>query len=190
MARVKEAQHKNQLWNVPNILTMLRLALIPVYVVVFIKGSKNWALVVFLLASLTDLLDGRIARRFDLVTNFGKIADPIADKLMVTTVLFSQVVAGVLPELAVILVIVKEGLLLLGGGVLLKMGFVIPSDMVGKVAQEMFIASLFLSFFHDFFVAKGFGLDVIFLWISVGLSYLALVYYAVHAYKLIKSKQK
>lgn len=186
---MKNSQQKSNLWNVPNILTMLRLLLIPVYVAVFIYKSKTWALIIFLIASLTDLLDGRIARKFNLVTTFGKIADPVADKLMVTTVLLSQVLDNVLPKTAVVMVIAKEAILLFGGAVLLKKGFVIPSEMAGKVAQVMFIASLFLSFFHDFFEKTGFPLDIIFLWISVALSYVALVYYAVHAYKLIKDRK-
>lgn len=186
---MKDRQNKNAIWNVPNVLTMLRLVLIPIYVAVFAKGEKNWALVVFLLASLTDLLDGRIARKFNLITTFGKIADPIADKLMVTTVLLSQVLDGALPMLAVILVAAKEAILLLGGAVLLKMKIVVPSEMAGKVAQVMFIISLFLSFFHDFFIKKGLPLDELFLWISVLLSYVALIYYAVNAFKLVKAKR-
>ncbi|NLB91447.1 MAG: hypothetical protein GX786_09565 [Clostridiales bacterium] len=181
-----ENASKEKIWNVPNVLTMIRLALIPVYIYVFIKGSKTQALGVFLVASFTDLLDGQIARKYHLVTDFGKIADPLADKLMVTTVLLSQVVAGVLPTIAVILVAIKEALLLLGGLYLLRKKLVVPSKFIGKVAQVMFIASLFLSFFSSYFIEKGYSLHLLFLWISVGLSYCALFYYSYNAFLLIK----
>ncbi len=186
MKDAEKDKKQRKLWNVPNVLTMLRLLSIPVYLWANSHWDKKWTLVIFLLASFTDLLDGQIARHFNIVTTFGKIMDPVADKLMIITVMLSQTLNGVLPALPVMLVIVKEGLLLLGGAILLKKKLVIPSEMIGKVAQVMFVAALFLSFFHDFFLQKAIPLDVIFLWISVGLSYLALLYYAKHSYQLMR----
>jgi CDP-diacylglycerol--glycerol-3-phosphate 3-phosphatidyltransferase len=82
------------IWNVPNILTIFRIALIPVYIVFYRKGDYYVALTVFLVASLTDFLDGKIARKHHLVTSFGKLADPLADKLMCITVLLSFTFSG------------------------------------------------------------------------------------------------
>ena len=88
----KEFFRKNL--NVPNVLTMIRLALVPVYVALFVSGQKYAALATFLVASLTDLLDGRIARKYNLITDFGKLVDPFADKVMVLTALFSMAIGS------------------------------------------------------------------------------------------------
>ena len=74
---------KPSILNLPNALTLLRLLLIPVFVVLMANNRMMPALGVFVFASLTDILDGWIARRYQLVTDFGKLADPLADKLMV-----------------------------------------------------------------------------------------------------------
>ena len=75
------------IWNVPNVLTMLRLALIPVFLIFYCTGHEKWALVTFLVASFTDFLDGYIARKNNQITAFGKLMDPLADKVMVLTAL-------------------------------------------------------------------------------------------------------
>ena len=81
--------------NLPNKLTLLRVFMIPIFVVfmlVDITPFDNWiALAVFILASLTDLLDGKIARKYNLVTNFGKFMDPLADKLLVCSAMICLV---------------------------------------------------------------------------------------------------
>ena len=76
--------------NLPNKLTLLRIILIPVFMVVLYWGfpGATWvALAIFIIASLTDMLDGKIARKYNLVTDFGKFADPLADKMLVTAVI-------------------------------------------------------------------------------------------------------
>lgn len=172
-----------KIWNLPNTLTLLRMALIPVYIAVYENGRYVEALAVFLVAGLTDLLDGRIARRYHLVTNFGKIMDPLADKLMCLTVLFSLNFSGTIHWAFVILVAAKELLMLLGGAYLLGKGIVIQSRKVGKIAQGLFIVALSLSFFHDFFAGWMLQLDVIVLWAAVIMTLLASIFYAVSALK-------
>jgi CDP-diacylglycerol---glycerol-3-phosphate 3-phosphatidyltransferase len=88
------------LWNVANMLTALRVALVPVFVVCLLTGGTVWrlaALAAFCVASLTDLLDGRLARSRGLVTNFGKIADPVADKALTGAALICLSALGELP---------------------------------------------------------------------------------------------
>ena len=77
--------------NLPNKLTMGRIFAIPVFIVVFLMGYKYAAAIIFILAALTDMLDGHIARKHNLVTNFGKLMDPLADKLLVMTSLICLV---------------------------------------------------------------------------------------------------
>jgi len=88
------------LWNVANALTAVRIALVPVFVACMLAGGTVWrlaALAAFCVASLTDLLDGRLARRRGLVTDFGKIADPVADKALTGAALICLSALGELP---------------------------------------------------------------------------------------------
>lgn len=100
--------------NLPNKLTLLRVVLIPVFVVLLLlEGGQNYtlriaALIVFCIASFTDFLDGQIARRNHLVTNFGKFMDPLADKLLVCSALICMIELGQLPSWYVITVIARE----------------------------------------------------------------------------------
>lgn len=100
--------------NLPNKLTVLRVCLIPFFVaaLLFDGGSRQdiriLADVIFIVASLTDLLDGKIARKYNLVTNFGKFMDPLADKLLVCSALICLIQLGQLPAWIVIVIISRE----------------------------------------------------------------------------------
>ena len=98
--------------NLPNKLTMFRVVLIPFFVVfmlVDITLYDKWiALAIFIIASLTDLLDGKIARKYNLVTNFGKFMDPLADKLLVCSALICLVALSKIPAWIVIVIIARE----------------------------------------------------------------------------------
>ncbi len=98
--------------NLPNKLTMFRVILIPFFVVfmmVDITLADKWiALAIFIVASLTDLLDGKIARKYNLVTNFGKFMDPLADKLLVCSALICLVALYKIPAWIVIVIIARE----------------------------------------------------------------------------------
>ena len=183
--------------NVPNVLTIIRMLLVPVYIAVFAAGHRYWALFVFLLASFTDLLDGYIARRFHLITDFGKLMDPLADKIMVLTAMFSMAIGNrriqpVIPWLAVIILLAKEIYMVQGGARLFKKGVVVHAHMIGKVAQCAFIASLVAAYFHEWFVSvfPGWLLtpDQILLWLSVVLTLCALVHYVRAAKKTARER--
>lgn len=98
--------------NLPNKLTMLRVILIPVFLLVLFLApspmNRYIAVVIFIVASLTDFLDGYLARKWNLVSNFGKFMDPLADKLLVMAALVSMVQLGDLPSWAVILILARE----------------------------------------------------------------------------------
>lgn len=98
--------------NLPNKLTMFRVILIPFFVVfllVDITPVDKWiALAVFIIASLTDMLDGKIARKYNLVTNFGKFMDPLADKLLVCSAMICLVELSRIPAWVVIIIIARE----------------------------------------------------------------------------------
>ena len=184
-------------WNIPNVLTMLRIILIPVFVAVFFSTphdrDKIAALVIFAAASITDMFDGMLARKLNQITDFGKLFDPLADKVMVVTAMVCQALIGVFPWIAIIIVGVKELIMMLGGIFMLSKNVVVYSNYVGKTAQVFFIASLLLSFFHPSLAAGnvclfGMTIDCVLLWITVALSLTALAVYAVGSLKTLKSK--
>ncbi len=99
--------------NLPNKLTILRVVMIPFFVLFMVvpltgEGDKWIALALFIVASLTDLLDGHIARKYNLITNFGKFMDPLADKLLVCSALICLVELGRIPSWMVIVIIARE----------------------------------------------------------------------------------
>ena len=184
-------------WNIPNVLTMLRLILIPVFVVLFFHEEEiRWgSLCVFCAASLTDMLDGYLARKLNQITDFGKLFDPLADKLMVLTAMICQTFWGPLPLVAVLIVALKELVMVFGGMFMLSKNVVVYANYYGKAAQVGFIASLILSFFHDKFEegnVKVLGMtpDILLLWITVGLAIIAMIVYAVQAVRTIRKNEK
>ena len=95
--------------NLPNKLTVLRMIMIVPFVILLLGGVNDWiALAIFIIASLTDLVDGKIARKYNLVTNFGKFMDPLADKLLVCSALIGLIALGRIPAWVVIIIIARE----------------------------------------------------------------------------------
>ena len=152
---------KEDFYNPPNILTYLRLLCVPAFIAVFfaVDGSKNLnvyiALAVFLFASVTDVLDGFIARRFNFITDLGKMLDPLADKLLqVTTAIclcvndfvhYSSI--GMLFIAFPIALGLKEGFMLMWGVRLAKRNIIVHSNFFGKAAAFVNTLGLLLSFF-------------------------------------------
>ena len=183
-------KYTQDIWNVPNVLTMIRLALIPVFVAVFAAGFDKMALLVFIIASLTDLLDGYLARKNNQITAFGKLMDPLADKLMVVTALICQGVKGVFPWPAIVIVLLKELVMIFGATYMLNHDVVVYANWRGKSAQFSFILALVLSFWHADFAAISFPLDRVILWVAVVLAVIALVDYSMGAWKKIQELKK
>lgn len=129
-------------WNtIPNWLSFIRIALIPVFAVLFVQGHQLVAVIVMICAALTDLFDGKIARKFNQVSNLGKILDPIADKLsqmaIVIVLLYTYWENPI--KYLFFFFIVKEVLMLLGGALLLSKGMrPTAAEIWGKVATNVF----------------------------------------------------
>ena len=183
----------SHVWTIPNVLTMIRLLLVPVFVVVYFRTTaepKYIVLAIFAAASLTDMLDGYLARKLNQITDFGKLFDPLADKLMVLSAMVCQAVTGVFPWAAVIVVACKELFMVLGGLFLLSRDVVVYSNIFGKAAQVCFILSLILSFFHVPLAQWGTRLDLILLWITVGLAILAMIVYTAEYLRSLKKTKE
>ncbi len=123
--------------NLPNKLTILRTILIIPFVIIMLTGClgafSNWvALAIFVIASITDLLDGKIARKYNLVTNFGKFMDPLADKLLVCAALICLMEIKMIPAWAVIIIMSREFIISGFRLVASDNGVVIAASMWGK----------------------------------------------------------
>ncbi len=135
-------------WNtIPNWLSFIRIALIPVFAVLFVQGHQLVAVIVMICAALTDLFDGKIARKFNQVSNLGKILDPIADKLsqmaIVIVLLYTYWENPI--KYRFFFFIVKEVLMLLGGALLLSKGMrPTAAEIWGKVATNVFYIAMII----------------------------------------------
>ena len=97
--------------NLPNKLTLLRICLIPVFVILMLSRVSNFFLIsciIFIIASITDFLDGKIARKYNLVTDFGKFMDPLADKLLVLSALICMIEYDLVAGWMVIIIVARE----------------------------------------------------------------------------------
>jgi CDP-diacylglycerol--glycerol-3-phosphate 3-phosphatidyltransferase len=139
----------SRLWNLPNALTMLRLVLVPVFgYLLLMDGGNNatarwWAAVVFVVASVTDLLDGWIARKRNLVTTFGKVADPIADKALTGVALLGLSYLGEMPWWVTIVILGREISITLARFFVIRHG-VIPASRGGKAKTVAQMLAIFL----------------------------------------------
>ena len=187
-------KRKENIWNVPNFLTMLRMALIPVYWFFMLRDQLYAALAVFIIASLTDLADGFIARKYNLITDFGKLMDPLADKLMSVSVMLSLAIKGIVPWAVLLILLCKEATMIIGGAILYRNHVVVYSIWIVKLAQVMVVTSLLSCFFHEWLQAQlGFPLHLYLLWIAVALTLIALGVYmknAIRLYRNARSKAK
>lgn len=125
--------------NLPNKLTLFRVILIPVFIVVLMSGlivqplNRYIAVAIFCIASFTDYLDGHIARKYNLVTNFGKFMDPLADKLLVSAALICMIEIGMLPAWIVIIIISREFIITGFRLIAAESGLVIAASWWGKI---------------------------------------------------------
>ena len=138
--------------NTPNKLTLLRVFLIPVYVVLMLVVFKNhyyYAGAVFIIASLTDLVDGYIARKNNLVTDFGKFADPLADKLLVMSAMVIFVQMNMIKSYIVIIILAREFAVTALRTMAAKNGVVMAADKIGKWKTTVQMIALVLMHFFE-----------------------------------------
>ncbi|WP_138206535.1 CDP-diacylglycerol--glycerol-3-phosphate 3-phosphatidyltransferase [Haloimpatiens lingqiaonensis] len=138
--------------NIPNILTVFRLALVPIFAYIFFSPMKNslfLSIAIFLIAGATDVLDGYIARKHNLITKFGIVMDPLADKLMLVTVLYCLTAENYIYSWVLWVIILKELSMIIGGTLLLNKDMVIPSNIFGKISTFLFYISIFILIFSE-----------------------------------------
>lgn len=167
------------MWNLPNTLTIVRIFLAPVLVVVLLTEFPErefWGLGIFLLAALTDILDGIIARRTNRITVTGALLDPIADKLLMSGAFISLAELGVAPAWMVFLIIAREfavtGLRL----VALERGVPISANRLGKAKTTSQVVTVSLLIFSLRFPVWA-PLATVALWVAITLTLVSMVVY-------------
>lgn len=135
--------------NIPNIITIFRLFLIPVFVWFFLRDyvdGRMWAGIIFLVACISDIIDGYIARKYNMVSRIGEALDPLADKLLQMTVVICLFVSHTIGIFLVFLFLIKEALMIIGGTLLMsKISKVIPSKWYGKASTVIFSLVVFIA---------------------------------------------
>lgn len=173
--------------NLPNKLTMGRIFAIPVFIVVFLLDYRYAAAVIFILAALTDMLDGHIARKNNLVTNFGKLMDPLADKLLVMSALICLSQVGDVPGWMVIVILGREFIITGMRQVAAAQGVVIAAGTTGKIktiTQMIAIPLLILENWPFSLFSFDLPMDQIFLWIALVMTVVSGTEYIVKNKKL------
>ncbi len=176
----------SRLWNIPNMLTMLRLVLvIPFAILVFWHfgetGPQIWAAAIFAVAAATDFADGALARKMNIVTTFGKVADPIADKALTGIALIALSVHGAIPWWITIVILGRELVVTALRFWVIKYG-VISASRGGKAKTVAQLVAIFLYLLP----LAGFWADLrlVILWIALLLTLVTGIDYAVRAIKL------
>ena len=178
--------------NLPNKLTILRIVLVPFFVAVLLSNcfgdATRWvALAIFIIASLTDLLDGKIARKYGLITNFGKFMDPLADKMLVCSALICLVELGKIYSWMVIIIVVRDFVISGFRLVAAESGKVIAANSWGKfktASQMVMICLLIADIRYGFFPV----LSEAFKWIALILTVISLVIYLNDNKDILKSE--
>ena len=173
--------------NLPNKLTVLRMIMIVPFVILLLGGINDWiALAIFIIASLTDLVDGKIARKYNLVTNFGKFMDPLADKLLVCSALIGLIALNRIPAWVVIIIIAREFIISGFRTVAADNNVVIAASYWGKFKTtfQMIMVCLMIANIPQLQIVT----DII-MWVSLALTVISLVDYLVKN-KGVMSDQK
>lgn len=138
--------------HVPNILTIIRFILIPFILFAIIQEQYLIAFIILTVSGLTDILDGFIARKFNFITNFGKLIDPLADKATQISILATLVFKGIIPLWILFIVFLKEFVMIAGASFLYGKELVVSSRWYGKLATVLFyiaiVCSLTIRYFN------------------------------------------
>lgn len=173
--------------NIANQLTILRVLMIPFFMYFLLLGTpsgKVIALVLFVVASFTDFLDGYLARKYHLITNFGKFMDPLADKLLVTAALICFLELGELNSWVVMIILSREFIVSIFRAVAAAEGIVIAADWWGKVKTNVQMFAIILMLMNNYpFEQFGIPMDQVLIYLATVLTVISGFNY------IVKNKQ-
>lgn len=202
--RNEQYEASDKILTAPNVISFIRLLLVPFYLSLLFDGERVWALVVFIIAAASDFIDGQVARRTNQVSKLGKLLDPAIDTILMFTGVIGVVAIGDLPIWVAIYIIAREAFLLIGGAVLISRYDVrVPVIYPGKFATTFLFAG-FAGMFLGTPVLNGLGVipvswlpgfnnDAYIVWVwliylGIALQIIVTVYYCWKAYVLLKNR--
>lgn len=181
----RQAAPLNLRWTLSNALSALRIVLVAPMAYTLAQDMRVATAAICVLAVVTDVLDGHMARRRNEISDLGKILDPLADKVFVGVLALLMLGKGLLPAWAVIAVLGRDAVILLGGiYVERRTGQVLPSNYPGKIAVLVLSATMFA-----IILEAGEGVSGIMLWISMALLALSLVLYAARGIRIARGAE-
>ena len=198
---MSEQTNKNNesIWNIPNALTIFRIILIIPFTVLLLGGQRGWfgsnllipdiiADLIFIIASLTDMLDGKIARRYGLVSNFGKFMDPLADKLLVCTAMIALIDMKRIPAWVVIIIIAREFIISGFRLIAVENGKVIAASWWGKFKTTFQMIMVILMIVEPILALIGMPVIIvdIIMYIALALTIVSLIDYLVKNRSVLK----
>lgn len=136
--------------HVPNILTIIRFLLIPIIVVFAFEDNYIATIIVLTISGLTDVLDGYIARKYNFISNFGKLMDPLADKMTQVALLGTLAIQKIIPVWIIVVVVIKEFLMVSGASFLYGKELVVSSKWYGKLTTVLFYVAIVCSLFTQY----------------------------------------
>lgn len=172
--------------NIPNLLTVFRLLLIPVMLYYLFADNLKIALIIYVLASATDVVDGFVARKFDMITNLGKILDPLADKLLQFAALIGLWYSKIIPLWILIVFFCKE--ILMGIGcfkLMLKDNVIVQAKWFGKLSTCIFFLAIIVSMLRRYFDVLA-PYPVILMIIALIMALFSLIMYVRNYLKVVK----
>ncbi len=154
--------------NIANQLTILRIVMVPVFMYFVLAGDPVWSTAIFIIAALTDFLDGYLARSRNLITNLGKFMDPLADKILVAAALVALVQVGVVSSWAVVIILSREFIVSIFRAVAAAEGIVIAASWWGKIKTNLQMIAIIVLLMGNWpFEGMGIPMDQILLWAAV-----------------------
>ena len=166
MYQITDTKRRRAILNIPNMLTISRFVLIPVYLVIFFNGHIQIAFLILLAAGLTDILDGYIARTRGLITPIGVMLDPLADKSMMIAVILSLLISGMIPWQAAAAMFIRDLGMIIGSAFFHFRGkLTVPANVMGKLTTVLYYFAILFIVFHLTFAMT-------YLWFVIGVSFL------------------
>ena len=199
MSEDKNTKNQSSIWNIPNALTLFRIVLIIPFAVFLLGGQRGWfgqnllipdiiADLIFVIASLTDLFDGKIARAYNLVSNFGKFMDPLADKLLVCSAMICFVALNRLEAWIVIIIIGREFIISGFRLIAVENGKVIAASWWGKFKTTFQMIMVILMIVEPILALIGMPVIIvdIIMYIALALTIVSLIDYLVKNRSVLK----
>lgn len=195
----------DKIFTIPNFISLLRLCLVPVFFILLYEGYDFFATFVFALAACTDWVDGQIARRTNTVTKLGQLLDPAVDRILILSGVVALLVVGRIPLWIVVFIVLRDGLLLVGGGFLIKRFKIrVPVIFAGKAATAALLFG-FVGLLLNWPLIAGLGIcdlswlpgfnslsvswGIWFVYLGLILSLLTFLYYLYTAYHELRTRK-